>query len=102
MTDIQKMIEEAQYNYHSENARAEIDNFEYEGTVTTDEAESCVRTAELDGFKAGANFAISQLQHANRWRKVSEGLPELEINEFVDVLVNGKSCLNAPPLTNSK
>lgn len=25
--------------------------------------------------KHGANFALSQLQHANRWRKVSEELP---------------------------
>lgn len=74
MTDINKLIEEEAHNYHSELARAEIDNFQYEGDVTTDEAESCVRTAEIEGFKAGANFIL----HQNRWRKFStDELPHI-------------------------
>lgn len=36
--------------------------------------------------KHGANFALSQIQHANRWRKVSEELPE----KGIQVLVRNK------------
>lgn len=66
--EIKALIEREGYNYHSENARAEIDNFEYEGTITTDQAESCLRTAETDGFQAGVTLALSLF----KWRKVSE------------------------------
>lgn len=71
--EIKALIERERYNYHSENARAEIDNFEYEGTITTDQAESCLRTAETDGFQAGVTLALSLF----KWRKVSEELPEI-------------------------
>ena len=67
MTDIQKMIEEEA----KKNAQF-ADVFAYIGYF-----QSYLRSVEIDQFKAGANFALSQLQHANRWRKVSEELPKV-------------------------
>lgn len=40
-----------------------------------------------EGMKKGAEIAQSIILHQNRWRKVEEELPEVIINEFVDVLV---------------
>lgn len=76
--EIKKLIDKEAHNYHSELARAEIDNFEYEGNVTTNEAESCVRTAEIEGFKVGAFFILSKWQEAERWRKVGEHRPAVD------------------------
>lgn len=36
-----------------------------------------------ESFKAGANYALSQLQHTNRWRKVSEELPEKDFDVLI-------------------
>ena len=47
-------------------------------------------------FKAGANFALSELEHANRWRKVSDELPEIDGHSIQNVLVKnwlGEMCL---------
>ena len=38
---------------------------------------------KLKAFKAGANFVL----HANRWRKVSEELPEVKESESYPILV---------------
>ena len=62
MTDIQKMIEE------------EINNrFNQDLFKAFSDIETSIAKTE---FRNGALFALSQLQHANRWRKVSEELPE--------------------------
>ena len=68
MTDIQKMIEEASIKYSSQFAEEN-------------------REESKDDFLHGANFALSQLQHANRWRKVSEDeYPQVQ-NEQYQILV---------------
>ena len=85
MTDINKQIEEAQYDFHSEEARSELEQFGGDGTITTDWAESCIRTAELEAFEQGAKFVLS----LNRWRKVSEELPEVSDNKILVELQNG-------------
>lgn len=56
MTDIQKMI--------------------YEEAERYDKFSSIVQNKRA--FVKGANFALSQLQHENRWRKVSEELPDID------------------------
>lgn len=71
MTDIQKMIEEEAREY----AFQQYKDDEYTETILFNET--------INDFKAGANFALSQLQHANRWRKVSEEMP----GKDVDVLI---------------
>lgn len=44
-----------------------------------------------DGMKKGVDIALSQLQHANRWRKVREELPEHRNNDYqvLGLLNNG-------------
>ncbi len=85
MINIQKMIEEEAEKYaNSEWESQEVKSF---GEILGRSSFDIEKLISENDFKAGAHFALSQLQHANRWRKVSEGLPELEINEFVDVLV---------------
>lgn len=71
--NIEKTIEEKAREYVSLTAINEIYQYAYEGTITIDEAENCIETASIESFKAGAAFALS----LNRWRKVSEELPEL-------------------------
>ena len=66
MTDIQKMIEEEAISYIESLAPSDP-NFDV----------SVLRT-EYEAFIAGATFALSQLQHANRWRKFgTDELPEI-------------------------
>ena len=67
MTDIQKIIEEEAKNFMDRNVVF--------GCASTDIQDAFRGKA----FISGANFALSQLQHANRWRKVSE---LSEINRF--------------------
>ena len=66
MTDIQKMIEEEAKNFMDRNVIF--------GCASTDIQDAFRRKT----FISGANFALSQLQHANRWRKSgTEELPEI-------------------------
>lgn len=68
-TEIQKMIEEEARRY------AFNMNLRLIGECDTDY--NMRKYTPKRDFKAGANFAFTQLQHANRWRKVSEELPKI-------------------------
>ena len=70
MTDIQKMIEEEAREY----AFQQYKDDKYIETILFNKT--------INDFKAGANFALSQLQHTNRWRKVSEELPGYRDNDY--------------------
>lgn len=80
MTDIQKMIEEEAREYmYSPKAHT--------GHYTDVQIEEY----RYDGFIDGANFVLSKWQEANRWRKVSEELPEHRNNDYqvLGLLNNG-------------
>lgn len=80
-TEIQKMIEEEARRY------AFNMNLRLIGECDTD-YNMRKYTSKRD-FKAGANFAFTQLQHANRWRKVSEELPD---NQDIVLVKTDKGC----------
>ncbi len=72
MTDIQKMIEkEAREYMYSPKAHT--------GHYTDVQIEEY----RYDGFIDGAKLVLSQLQHANRWRKVSENeYPQVQDEQY--------------------
>ncbi|MBF0651303.1 hypothetical protein IR083_21015 [Dysgonomonas sp. GY75] len=80
VTDIQKMIEEGAISYIESIAPSDP-NFDI----------SLLRP-EYDAFIDGANFALSHIQHANRWIKVSEELPEVIEKDYqvLGLLKNGE------------
>lgn len=51
-----------------------------------DDSKGILYNETLKDFKAGANFVLSKWQEANRWRKVSEELPEVR-DESYQVLI---------------
>ena len=79
MTDIQKMIEEEAAEY----AQIIIERISLTNRVNSSDFSLAV--------KHGANFTLSQLQHANRWRKVSEELPEGNKNLIIETEPNLKT-----------
>ncbi|MFT3994774.1 MAG: hypothetical protein QM660_10730 [Dysgonomonas sp.] len=72
--DIQKMIEEEArkyaYDVVSESVKVALGEDIYNSYINY----------AIQVFTSGYSACLSQLQHANRWRKVSEELPEKEPN----------------------
>ncbi len=75
MIDIQKMIEEEINNSFNQDLFKAFSGFE-------------ILIAKTE-FRNGALFALSELQHANRWRKVSEELP---IDQGIVLVKTDKDC----------
>lgn len=86
MVNIDQLIEEESNKYVSSTALIELGRFCYEGTVTEREAEDMIETASQESFQTGARFVLSKWQEANRWRKVSEELPEVR-DESYQILI---------------
>lgn len=61
-------------------------------TNGTDDIAKAFRGASRSAFKEGANLILSKWQEANRWRKVSEELPEYRDNDYqvLGLLKNGE------------
>lgn len=76
MTNIQKMIEEEYSIEDFERLAMETDYavFANEDACKINEADAGAFYKE--GYIHGYKSCLSQLQHANRWRKMSEELPE--------------------------
>lgn len=91
MTDINKQIEEASWDYLNPDDGDIIDFNDQ---------------AKLESFKQGAQWMLKKLERSSRWRKVSEGLPEMGYrvlirNEFkvshlgyIDTVGDWRYCLN--------
>lgn len=80
MTDINKQIEEARAIEYKQ----EVDLYSdiYEGLVGYEYAYDLMVSLKIEAYKNGYNKAL----HSSRWRKVSEGLPEVkDENYFINV-----------------
>lgn len=82
MTDIQKMIDEEANRLYDEYCF----DLGFTPPIGNNDADW-----KADGMIDFASFILSQLQHANRWRKVSDELPEYRDNDYqvLGLLKNG-------------
>ena len=89
MNNIKQLIEEEAREHISRLNSCESKEYDdliiwgYEGDRISFRANDLRDLAFKYGCFAGANFAISHLQHANRWRKVSEELSNIGVKVII-------------------